>query len=135
MSHADPIVVVAAVVEREGAFLVTRRLEGTHLEGLWEFPGGKCHEGEDDAACLAREIREELAVEVTIGPKILDVSHEYPERAIELHFYACDIHGEPIPQLGQQMMWVKRADLNQLEWPPADTALIEMLSNRAPGSA
>ncbi len=135
MPNAERIVVVAAVVERDGAFLVTRRLGGTHLEGLWEFPGGKCHVGEDHEACLAREMREELAVEVAIERKILEVAHEYPDRMIELHFYACRLHGEPAPQLGQDMMWVTRADLRQLEWPPADTELITMLSNRAPGSA
>ena len=54
------IVVAAAVVERDGQFFVTRRQAGAHLEGYWEFPGGKCDPGEPLAACLIREIREEL---------------------------------------------------------------------------
>lgn len=129
------IVVAAAVVERDDAFLVTRRLRGTHLEGMWEFPGGKCAEGEDHAACLAREMREELAVDVDVHERMLAVTHEYPDRAIELHFYRCALRGEPQPQLGQDMQWVRRADLGQLELPPADAELIDMLSNRVPGDA
>jgi mutator protein MutT len=120
--------VVAAVVERGDAFLVTRRLKGTHLEGLWEFPGGKCHDGESHHECLAREMREELAVEVTIGQPILAVSHEYPDRTIALHFYACDLGGDPIPQLGQEMMWIARRDLRTLPLPPADDELVRMLT-------
>jgi mutator protein MutT len=120
--------VVAAVAERDGAFLVTRRLEGTHLAGLWEFPGGKCDPDESHEACLAREMREELAVGVRVGAKILAVTHDYPERSVALHFYACDLVGEPVPQLGQQMQWVKRAELRRLALPPADEELIELLT-------
>src|SRR5438445_793392 len=65
------IVVAAAVVERGGSFLVTRRPGGVHLEGYWEFPGGKCDPGETLEACLLRELREELDVEATIGKKLL----------------------------------------------------------------
>lgn len=124
----DPVTVVAAVVERDGAFLVTRRLDGTHLAGMWEFPGGKCDPGERHDACLAREMSEELAVGVQVGAKILSVTHDYPERPVTLHFYRCDLRGEPVPQLGQQMQWVRRAALRQLEMPPADAELIELLS-------
>lgn len=128
MASADRTVVVAAVVERDGTFLVTRRLAGTHLEGLWEFPGGKCRDGEDHAACLAREMEEELAVKVTVGQKVLEISHPYPDRTIELHFYGCELHGEPAPQLGQEMMWVERKELRRLPLPPADERLVELLT-------
>jgi 8-oxo-dGTP diphosphatase len=124
----DAITVVAAVVERGGAYLVTRRLEGTHLAGMWEFPGGKCDPDESHEACLAREMREELAVGVRIGEKILAVTHDYPERSVALHFYRCDLVGEPEPQLGQQMQWVPRGSLRALEMPPADADLIDLLS-------
>jgi mutator protein MutT len=125
----DIITVVAAVVERDEHFLVTRRLKGTHLEGLWEFPGGKCDEREGHEACLAREMWEELAVEVTIGARILAVSHAYPGRTIELHFYACELRGEPVPQLGQEMMWVTRHELRALPLPPADDELVMLLTS------
>ena len=122
------IVVTAAVIERDGALLVTRRLEGTHLAGCWEFPGGKCNPGESHAACLAREIQEELDTGIAVGDKVFQIAHEYPERIVELHFFACTLSGEPRPALGQEVRWVKREDLPSLEFPPADTELIRRLT-------
>ena len=122
------IVVTAAVIERDGAFLVTRRLKGTHLEGAWEFPGGKCEPGEPLDACLWRELREELAVRSVVGAEIFSVAHEYGDRRIELHFFACTLLDEPVPQLGQDMQWVPRERLRELEFPPADDELIVLLS-------
>jgi mutator protein MutT len=121
------ITVVAAVVEREGTFLLTRRLAGTHLAGMWEFPGGKCHAGETDRDALTREMREELDVAVSIGDRVFDVTHAYPERTVELHFYRCALQGTPRPLLGQEMRWVPREELAALEFPPADRDLIELL--------
>jgi 8-oxo-dGTP diphosphatase len=122
------IVVTAAVVERTGAYLVTRRLRGTHLEGLWEFPGGKCEEGETHEGCLVRELREELGCEAVVGAKLLEVAHEYPERTVELHFFRCDLKGQPQPLLGQEIRWVARKELRGLDFPPADDELIQMLA-------
>src|SRR5262245_42407168 len=85
------IVVMAAVIERDGAFLVTRRPRGVQLEGYWEFPGGKCEPGESHVACLEREIREELGVGLRTGPEIYAVSHPYPDRVVELHFLASEL--------------------------------------------
>jgi len=77
----DPVVVAAAVIERNDAFLLTRRLKGTHLEGTWEFPGGKCEPGETPETGLAREILEELAAGVVVGDRLLVTRHAYPERS------------------------------------------------------
>ena len=121
------IVVTAAVIERAGRFLVTRRLSGTHLEGLWEFPGGKCDPGESLRACLQRELREELAADGIVGDEILTTTHTYPERRVELHFFSVSLHGEPEPQLGQEMRWVRREDLPTLKLPPADDELVALL--------
>lgn len=124
------LVVTAAVIERDGRYLVTRRQKGVHLEGHWEFPGGKCEPGESLAACMAREIREELAVEASVGAEILRTEHEYPGRRVELHFLACSIAGVPVPQQGQDMRWVSRNDLSALQFPPADDELIRLLVGR-----
>jgi mutator protein MutT len=124
---APAIVVTAAVIERDGRFLVTRRQAGVHLEGFWEFPGGKCDAGEPLAACLARELREELDVHARVGEELFTVTHTYPERTVELHFLRCELLGEPSPQLGQQMRWVPRGELAALEFPPADAEVIAML--------
>jgi 8-oxo-dGTP diphosphatase len=121
------VVVTAAVVERDGCFLVTRRQQGVHLEGYWEFPGGKCDPGESLTACLARELREELDVDARVGDEVFTIAHTYPERRVELHFFACELLGEPRPQQGQAMQWVRREDLAALEFPPADAELIRML--------
>ena len=106
---------------------MTRRQEGVHLEGYWEFPGGKCDAGEALDACLARELREELAVDARIGDEIFTVTHQYPERSVELHFFRCEVAGEPRPQLGQEMRWVTRAEMGALRFPPADEELIRTI--------
>jgi len=125
------IVVTAAVIERDGRFLVTRRQAGVHLAGQWEFPGGKCLAGESLEVCMARELREELDVEASVGEEMLSTTHEYPERRVELHFLQCSLSGEPSPQQGQEMRWVGREELGALQFPPADAELIRMLTERS----
>jgi 8-oxo-dGTP diphosphatase len=122
------VVVYAAVVERDGAFLVTRRLRGTHLEGYWEFPGGKCEDGETVEHCLIREIREELGCDTKVGTRLLSVAHDYSDRTVHLHFFRCDLIGEARPLLGQEMQWVPRGELRSLNLPPADEELIRLLA-------
>ena len=122
------IVVTAAVIDRDGRFLVTKRQKGVHLEGYWEFPGGKCDAGESLEACLARELREELDVEARVGEEVFVTTHAYPERSVELHFFTCDLQGEPRPLLGQEMRWATREELATLEFPPADDELIQRLT-------
>ena len=122
------LVVAAAVVEREGRILVTKRPPGVHLEGHWEFPGGKCAPGETLERCLVRELREELAVEAIVGSELLATSHDYSERRVELHFFSCRLDGEPVPQLGQEMRWIARSELLTLPFPAADAALIALLT-------
>jgi 8-oxo-dGTP diphosphatase len=122
------IIVSAAVVERGGCYLVTRRLRGTHLEGLWEFPGGKCEPHESHADCLVREIREELGCAAIVGDTILSVAHDYDDRTVELHFFRCELVGDPQPLLGQEIRWVAGRDLRDLAFPPADEELIRMLA-------
>jgi mutator protein MutT len=125
------IVVTAAVIHRAGAYLLTRRLRGTHLEGSWEFPGGKCEPGETHTACLRREILEELDTGVRVGRELFSTTHAYPDRIVELHFFECELTGEPTPMLGQEMQWAPRAQLEALEFPPADAELIRMLARGA----
>ena len=126
--------VAAAVVERGAGVLVTRRLAGTHLAGRREFPGGKCEQHESMEECLVRELREELAVDVTPRGTMLVTTHVYPDvyadKTIELHFIACGMIGEPVPQQGQEMRWVERAQLDSLEFPEADAELIAELMRR-----
>ena len=128
---ADPlprIIVTAAVIRRNEHFLVTRRQHGVHLEGYWEFPGGKCDDSESLESCLMREIVEELNVGIEVGERLLVCSHDYPTRIVELHFFAAELLGEPRPMLGQEMRWVTRGELQSLQFPPADDELIALLT-------
>jgi 8-oxo-dGTP diphosphatase len=126
-SERRHVLVTAAVIERDGAFLMTRRLEGTHLAGHWEFPGGKCRKGETLEASLIREIQEELGADISIGLEILATTHEYPERIVELRFFRCELRSEPRPVLGQALCWVSRAELGSFPLPPADNELVRRL--------
>ncbi len=125
------MIVVAAVIEEHGRFLVTRRQEGVHLAGMWEFPGGKIDESETHDQALRREIREELDADVAVGELVFHASHAYPERTIALYFYRCALLGSPRPLLGQEMRWVPRRELASLGFPPADEALIRQLTEAA----
>lgn len=128
---ATPIVVVAAVIERDNAFLLTLRLSGTHLEGHWEFPGGKVQVAETHAEALRRELREELDIVAHVGEIVHQVTHAYPERVVELHFYRCGFEGVPKPMMGQEMRWVPRAELAALPFPEADRDLVRLLARPA----
>jgi mutator protein MutT len=122
------ILVAAAVIERAGQVLVTRRQAGVHLAGHWEFPGGKCEPDESLADCLRRELREELNVHAIVGDLLLTTTHAYPDREVTLYFFQCDLLGEPTPLLGQEMRWVRRDALGELTFPPADIELIRLLT-------
>jgi 8-oxo-dGTP diphosphatase len=126
------IVVLAAVIEKDGHFLMTRRLKGTHLAGKWEFPGGKCEPGESHEACLSRELIEELGVPSEVGDEIFTVEHAYPERTVRLHFRRATLLCDPMACQGQEMRWVGRAELRALDLPDADRGLVDMLSRDGP---
>ena len=121
------VVVVAAVIEQDEAFLLTLRPDGTHLAGHWEFPGGKVHPSETHAEALRRELFEELDIVGRVGELVHTVRHSYPEKTVELFFYRCGFAGEPKPMMGQQVRWVPRGELRALPFPEADRALIALL--------
>jgi 8-oxo-dGTP diphosphatase len=122
------LVVVAAVIEESGRFLLTQRPPGGHLAGMWEFPGGKTQQDEPHAEALRREIREELDADVSVMDLVLQTTHRYPDRTVALYFYRCLLLGVPRALLGQQMRWVPREELSSLPFPPADTELIGLLA-------
>ena len=128
-----PIAVVAAVIERDDAFLLTLRPDGTHLSGHWEFPGGKVHHSETHVEALRREIFEELDAVAEVGDLVHTVTHAYPEKTVELFFYRCELKGEPKPMMGQEMRWVNRGELARLPFPDADRDLIAHLIERRSG--
>jgi 8-oxo-dGTP diphosphatase len=127
------IEVAAGLIRDEaGRYLITQRRKGSHLAGLWEFPGGKIESGETPAACLRRELAEELSAAFTVGELVETVRWEYPDRTVVLHFFDCRHEsGAIVPREEQAMEWVEPARLATLDFPPADRELIERLSGRA----
>lgn len=123
------LVVVAAVIrDREGRVLLTRRPEGSHMAGLWEFPGGKVDPDESPAAALERELDEELGLRTRTGDPVTFAVHEEDGLRILLLFFASRIvSGRPTPREGQRVAWVSPAELERYPTPPADAALVAML--------
>ena len=125
-------VAAALIQDAEGRYLITQRRRGSHLEGLWEFPGGKRDAGEDLAACLARELTEELGARFTVGDQVDTIRWDYPDRTIVLHFFRCRLASGAIePQESQAMAWVAPSDLSRYDFPPADRELIVRLTTSA----
>jgi mutator protein MutT len=126
------IEVSAALIFHQGRLLVTRRHVGAHLGGLWEFPGGKREPGETFEACLVREIREELAVDIAVDTLFAELTHAYPEKTVHLKFFACRLlHGEPQALGCAAFAWAAPGELARYEFPAADQQLLERL-NRLP---
>ena len=119
------VVVAAAVVIQEGRVLLTRRAEGQHLAGMWEFPGGKLEDGESPEEALGRECLEECGIEVEVG-EILEVTHHrYPEKAVLLLFYRCALRAGEVRHLQvADHAWVAPQDLDGYPLPPADEGVV-----------
>jgi mutator protein MutT len=121
--------VVAAVIrDHQGRILLTRRREGSHMGGLWEFPGGKVEDGESPTQALIRELDEELDLRVEIGRPLNFAVHEEPGLRILLLFYSARIaDSQPRAVEGQEIAWVEPRRLTQYRTPPADAELIDQL--------
>jgi 8-oxo-dGTP diphosphatase len=118
--------VACAVIEREGRVLAARRSAGQSLAGKWEFPGGKLEPGETAAAALAREIREELALDVRVGAPLPPRDHDYGTFAITLVPFLCTLatDAEAHPREHDAVRWCTPVELTALEWAPADLPVL-----------
>lgn len=119
---AQPTVrVVAAVIERDGSYLITQRRPSAVLPLMWEFPGGRVEDDESDGAALQREVRHRLGVEIEPGQLISFVSHPYERYVVDLFLYECRItEGEPRAVNVNGFTWVPSADFDQYPFTPAD---------------
>jgi mutator protein MutT len=125
---SNPIEVAAALVLRGGRILITQRCAGSHLGGLWEFPGGKLEPGETFEQCLARELREELGLEVKIGRLFEEITHVYAEKTVHLKFFLCELsEGKPQPIGCAAVKWVSKPELADYDFPAADARLLDQL--------
>lgn len=122
------LVVAAALYDGEGRILIAQRPAGRHQAGRWEFPGGKVAPGESEGAALARELREELGIEVSASRPFMRLAHSYPDRRVELSMWIVERYaGTPRGLDGQQLRWVAPAGLLHEDLLEADRPFVEAL--------
>jgi 8-oxo-dGTP diphosphatase len=122
------VAVVAAVVEQEGRYLITQRRPAAVLPLLWEFPGGRCEEGETHAEALQRELIERLDAKVSVGQLISYVSHPYEHYTVDLYLYECTLDSQTLkPKAVQDYRWVTSEEFDQYDFTPADEASMTKL--------
>jgi len=124
------LVAAAALIDADGRVLIAKRPEGKSMAGLWEFPGGKVHDGELPETALVRELAEELGLDITetcLAPFTF-ASHVYDDFHLLMPLYLCRIwKGQPTPLEGQELKWVPPVRLGDYSMPPADKPLVALL--------
>ena len=119
--------VVAAIIYQDNQIFATQRGYGD-FKGGWEFPGGKVELGETPEAALVREIREELAVEISVGELLTTVEYDYPNFHLTMHCYLCQLTGGELRLLEHQAArWLGKGELYSVEWLPADVGVIPLV--------
>ncbi|OPZ25198.1 MAG: CTP pyrophosphohydrolase [Lentisphaerae bacterium ADurb.BinA184] len=126
------IEVCAAVIERDGRYLLGRRPAGSHLAGKWEFPGGKMHPGESREACILRELAEELGLEASRPRLLVTIEHAYPEKTVRLHFLRCQVAAGSacLPAEHDGVGWFGLREAAALDLAPADRRFVEWALER-----
>ena len=121
-------VVAAVIYDVSGHVLVDQRPSGTKSAGQWEFPGGKVEAGESDFEALKRELHEELGIELIRAHALMELSHEYTERRVQLSVWIVDeIRGVPVGVEGQVLQWLMPAALRMIPLLAADLPVLEWL--------
>jgi 8-oxo-dGTP diphosphatase len=120
--------VVAAVIERDGRYLITQRRPTAVLPLMWEFPGGRVEAGESDSEALRREVRHRLGADIEVGSLISFVSHAYEHYAVDLHLYECRLLTEELQARAvHAYRWASSAEFDQYPFTPADEASMSKL--------
>lgn len=130
----EPLVVVAAVIERDGWILACRRQPGKIAGGRWEFPGGKVEHGEDPESALVREIAEELSVDIRLTGHLTTDETDAGDRVIRLICFRAELVGPgPVASTDHdRLVWLEPASLPGLEWAAPDVPAVRLLSGRSP---
>ena len=119
-------VAVGVVENGAGEIFICRRLDGQHQAGKWEFPGGKVEAGETMPAALARELEEEIGIEVQQCEPLLQIEHDYPEKSVLLDVWRVTAFvGQPYGREGQPARWVDRQSLLEYDFPEANLPITE----------
>ena len=125
------VIGVGVVLNTAGEVLIDQRLEGGLLGGMWEFPGGKQEKDETIETCIARELKEELSIAVTVGEELITVNHAYSHKKLRFVVHLCDWDsGEPQPLASQQVRWVRPEHLGNYAFPAANAKIIAALLAR-----
>ena len=120
--------VVAAVIERDGRYLITQRRPTAVLPLLWEFPGGRVEEGESDTEALRRELKHRLGADVDVGTLISFVTHTYETYSVDLHLYDCELRAEDLRAAAVNAFeWVRSDEFERYPFTPADEASMARL--------
>ena len=123
------IEVVAAIIQRDGAYFTTQRGYG-EFEGMWEFPGGKIEPGESRDVALKREIQEELGVDIAIENLLCTTEYDYPSFHLTMHCYLCSAaSGEIELREHKSALWLTTDKLDEVAWLPADKEVIDKLKS------
>lgn len=125
-----PIIhVVAAVIKRnDESYLIAKRSEKMSLSNVWEFPGGKLEQGENEKIALQQEIQEELGCSIEVGSLITDTYHEYEEVIVHLKTFEAQItKGTPTAKEHTEIRWIKKDEFQQIHWAPADVPTVKAL--------
>ena len=117
--------VTAAIICKDGKFLICQRPKGKNCELLWEFPGGKIESEETAEACIVREIQEELGVTLRVLRKFTDVIYEYPDKTVHLHFFLAEIaSGKLARKEHNALAWITADEIGNYQFCPADETMI-----------
>lgn len=120
--------VVAALIRREGKFLICQRPENKARALLWEFVGGKVEQGETKERALIRECREELGITVAVGAAFAEVVHEYPDITVHLTLFNATIsEGTPIRKEHKDIRWIAPSEIPDYEFCPADIVILQKI--------
>ena len=129
MKHIE---VVAGIIKDGDKIFATQRGYGDFKDG-WEFPGGKMEPGETPQQALSRELKEELAIDASVGDFLCTVDYDYPTFHLTMHCFFCTIVGGKTPELleHEAAKWLSMSELHSVNWLPADVDVVKALENRS----
>ncbi|MGL5793593.1 MAG: 8-oxo-dGTP diphosphatase MutT [Waterburya sp.] len=122
---------VAVISNQQQKILIDRRKATGEMGGLWEFPGGKIEAGETIEACIKREVKEELGIDILVGDRLTTITHNYQTFKVTLYVHDCQyLKGVPRPIECEELQWVTPAELNQYQFPLANAQIVNLLQQR-----
>lgn len=131
LANSERLRVAAGILyDDAGRVLIAERKGDAAFAGLWEFPGGKCREGEAPADALRRELEEELGIVSRTAKPLLHLDHDYPDRRVSIDFFLVEQwSGRPRPLLGQRLRWCHHSEIDAAELLPADEPVLQALQD------